>query len=126
MRKISFLFICLAFCVSAKAQSLKESDFNSDDKGRPAIDRIFRTADGSRSLTYYTDATVSFSNNKKYTKPFVVHNIAQPLSMIIVREDGQPNDVLYYSAEKSSYTDKSTGMEYLLDKKSIRKMNTSK
>ena len=125
MKKILILFICVAYCFNAKAQSLKESDFSFDDKGRPAIDRIFKTADGSRSMIYYSNATVSFYNNQKYTRAFLVHNIAEPVSMIIVREDGQTNDVLYYSFENSSYKDKISGAEYILDKKSIRNMEES-
>jgi hypothetical protein len=126
MKKLLTIIICVLCAVNVKAQALKDADFNQDNKGRPEVERIFKTADGTRSMIYYTDATVSFYNNSKYTVAYVVHNIAEPLSMMIIREDGQGNDMLYYSAAKSSYTDKKTGVEYILDKSSIRSMETSR
>lgn len=126
MKKILTLIVCVLCAINMKAQALKDADFNQDNKGRPEIERIFKTADGSRSLIYYTDATVSFYNNSQYTPAFVVHNIAEPLSMMILRENGQPNDMLYYSVAKASYTDKKTGVEYVLDKSSVRNLETSR
>lgn len=126
MKKILTLIVCVLCAMNMKAQALKEADFNQESKGRPEIERIFKTADGNFSLIYYTDATVSFYNNNKYTPAFVVHNIAEPLSMMILREGGQANDMLYYSTERSSYTDKKTGVEYILDKSSVRNMESSR
>ena len=126
MKKIFILLICFVFGLQAKSQSLKEADFRFDNKGRPEIDRIFKTADGSMSMIYYLDATVSFFNNDKYTAQYVVHNIAQPLSMMIVRGEGQKDDQLFYSVERSSYTDKASGREYFLDQATVRKMDGSK
>ncbi len=126
MKKIIFLIVCVLIAWQAKSQSLKAEDFRFDNKGRPDIDRIFKTADGTLSMIYYMDATVSFYNNEKYTKAFVVHNIAEPLSMMIERGEGEKNDMLYYSFEKSSYTDRISGKEYILDKSSVKQMEASR
>ena len=126
MKKILFLFSFLAFVTLAKAQNLQPADFKNNGDNRPAIDRIFKTADGSLSLIYYIDATVSFYNNDKYTDKFVVHNLANLWRMLIVRDDlNQNNDLLYYSEANQSYTDNVSGNVYILDPASIRQSNNS-
>ncbi|HMN33357.1 MAG TPA: hypothetical protein PKA54_08285 [Chitinophagaceae bacterium] len=126
MKKLLFVFSFLAFAFNSQAQNIQPTDFKNNGNNRPEIDRIFKTADGSLSLIYYIDATVSFYNNDKYTDMFIVHNETAPWRMTIVRDDlNQNNDVLYYSEANQSYTDNISGRVYIVDPNSIRLSNNS-